>query len=167
MTKKDITIYSLKYDHSINYKWNATVIDQTDEYIIAFSEPGREIIHYGRNTTFSFDSWAIDYLPLNKWFTANLSISKDSHHKYYCNICKPLKISNNIISYVDLDIDYVFSNGIWKVIDEDDFKINQLKYKYPSSLIQKVQLELDNLINNVTNKKHPFDNFLEKYLLSI
>lgn len=167
MDKNILTIHSLKYDRSIHIEWEAIIIDQTTDYIVTYAKPGRSIIHYGRNTIFHFDTWAVDFFPLNNWFTATKSIKANSLPHYYCNICMPPVLKGNYLSYIDLDLDYINYDGTWTIVDQDEFAENQIKYNYPTDIINRAKNELNKLIELVKNNKKPFDKTFDNYFSSL
>jgi protein associated with RNAse G/E len=75
----------------------------------------------------------------------------------------PAVLDNKKIKFIDLDLDYINFDGNWKVVDEDEFEENKIKYSYPKELIAKTYDELEKLKKRVSNKKIPFDKTFEKY----
>lgn len=77
---------------------------------------------------------------------------------FYCNINLPPVINNNVLDYVDLDLD-VFINIEYnfKILDEDEFTENSLKYNYPASLISSSKNALKELCDLIYNREYPFD----------
>lgn len=164
MTESYITITSLKYDKSKQYEWFANVIKKTDEYIVTIAPPGRQLFHYAKNKIFNFDNWSIEIFPFNKWYTASIGVTNGLIDDYYCNICMPSTIDGDNLCFIDLDLDYVNSNGEWKMVDQDEFEINQVKYNYPEDLIERTKEEMGNLINLVNNREFPFDGIFQDYI---
>jgi hypothetical protein len=60
----------------------------------------------------------------DRWFNIfEIHDREDDHLKgWYCDICKPAKIEETMIKYVDLKIDLiVYPDGSDDVLDEDEF----------------------------------------------
>jgi uncharacterized protein len=64
-----------------------------------------------------------------------LEIEEGKVVSVYCNVAKPSDFHNGEISFIDLDLDYIQEkNKEWKIVDEDEFESNSIKYKYPVEL---------------------------------
>jgi protein associated with RNAse G/E len=159
---KKITICSFKFDKSLNYEWDARIIDINDNYVVTLAQPGRVMQHHRKKKQLVFENWSMEFILFNEWFTANLSFNDEYVH-YYCNVCMPAVLDNKKIKFIDLDLDYINFDGNWKVVDEDEFEENKIKYSYPKELIAKTYDELEKLKKRVSNKKIPFDKTFEKY----
>jgi protein associated with RNAse G/E len=71
------------------------------------------------------------------------------------------------VTFVDLDIDLVYRNGRWMVVDEDEFTVNALKFSYPPELIERVKKELKDLEQRIEQKQFPFDGSIEKFIEAV
>lgn len=85
-------------------------------------------------------------------------------HRNIHNINEPAKINGNIVSFVDLDLDLVQRNGEWKVVDEDEFESNAIKFSYPAELKQRARQELANLQLSIQNKVFPFIGTIQRFI---
>lgn len=77
---------------------------------------------------------------------------------FYCNINQPPVFRDNVLDYIDLDIDVL----VWKdfshqILDVDEFDHHALKYKYPKHLREKVATVLEKLLKKIEKKSFPFD----------
>ncbi|WP_261300688.1 DUF402 domain-containing protein [Paenibacillus andongensis] len=159
-----ITIQALKYGNIRHYEWNTILLEKTDSHIIVLGEYGRKLNHYTKQKVFTVETWTIEYFPFDSWFTVSADVVGGKIHQFYCNINQPAKIEGNTVSFVDLDLDYVQRNGEWKVVDEDEFESNAIKFAYPEALIHKASQELQDLKELVRNQTFPFDGSLEKFI---
>ena len=165
MDNKTIRCHSLKYDGSLNYEWDLKIIEQTAEYILARGEVNRQLIHHKRGKTFTFENPNVEYFPLDGWFTVSVEKAKGDQLFYYCNISMPPKFSDNILRFVDLDLDLVRKpDEEWKLVDEDEFLENMHKMKYPEDLVAKAWEEVDKLFERINNNLFPFDGWITSYL---
>ena len=64
--------------------------------------------------------------------------------------------SFNTIDY-DLDV-RVFSSGAFKVVDKNEYNYHKNKFKYPKEIDYIIKEQLNNLINEIRNKKSYFNN---------
>lgn len=159
-----ITIQSLKYGNRLHYEWNTRLLEKTRDYLFVLSEYGRPLKHYTRGQTFTIENWTIEFISLNSWFTVSADVADGRIYQYYCNINQPARIDGDVVSFVDLDLDYVYRNGEWKVVDEDDFAVNAVKLGYPDELMRTARAELESLQRRVANKQFPFDGSLERFV---
>jgi Uncharacterized domain/protein associated with RNAses G and E len=149
---------SIKYNDFVNYEWDITLIQKNDKYIIGKGEANRQLIHHGKGKVFSFENPSIEFYPLHEWFTVSIEKCPNNGFKYYCNICMPSQISNDVVSFLDLDLDLIKIPGEdWIVVDEDEFLVNSKKYNYPEWLINRTVVEKDKLLERIANNIFPFD----------
>lgn len=71
------------------------------------------------------------------------------------------------MSFVDLDLDYVYRSGEWRVVDEDEFETHAVLFGYPEWLIHKARAELVQLQQRVQSNRFPFDGTLEAFIACI
>ncbi|UUZ92914.1 DUF402 domain-containing protein [Paenibacillus sp. P25] len=84
--------------------------------------------------------------------------------QYYCNINEPAVLKDSLVSFVDLDLDLVYRGGEWKVVDEDEFEANRVKFRYPDELAKRARLELERLQLRVKEGRFPFDGTLNRFM---
>ncbi|NRF93066.1 DUF402 domain-containing protein [Paenibacillus frigoriresistens] len=159
-----ITIQALKYGDHLHYEWNTTLLEKTDSHIFVLGNYGRKLNHYTKQKVFTIEAWTIEYFSFHSWFTVSADVVGGNIQQFYCNINQPAKIEGNVVSFVDLDLDYVQRNGEWKVVDEDEFESNAIKFAYPEPLIHKAKQELIGLKELVSKRSFPFDGSLEKFI---
>lgn len=61
----------------------------------------------------------------DRWFNIFEIHDRDDDHLkgWYCDICKPAKISDHQVIYTDLAIDlFVFPDGNYEILDEEEFR---------------------------------------------
>ncbi|WP_282937137.1 DUF402 domain-containing protein [Paenibacillus sp. RC67] len=167
MNKDNITIQAMKYGNRLHYEWNTTLLEKTDSHIFVLSEPGRQLQHYTRGKTFICEHWTIEFFPFDSWYTVSADIVNGKITQYYCNINQPAVCNGNTVSYIDLDLDFVQRNNIWKVVDEDEFAVNAVELSYPPDLVERARLELENLQQRVANGQFPFDGTIERFIAAI
>ncbi|MDQ1913420.1 DUF402 domain-containing protein [Paenibacillus sp. GD4] len=163
----EITIQALKYGDRLHYEWKATVLEQTESYIIVLAKKGRELHHHTKQRVFTVPHWTIEFFPFDSWFTVSADIVDGQVKQYYCNINEPAKLSGEKVSFVDLDLDYVYRSGEWRVVDEDEFETHAVLFGYPEWLIHKARAELVQLQQRVQSNRFPFDGTLEAFIACI
>ena len=100
----------------------------------------------------------------NRWFNV-IGQLKDYGIYFYCNIATPALIDNDIIKYIDYDLDLrVFPNGSFKILDRMEYKYHKKQMHYSNRLDFILKYELGNLIDMVRVREMPFDkNIINKY----
>lgn len=164
MSNEQITIQAMKYGNRPHYEWNTTLLQKTPAHIFVLGEYGRQLKHHTKEKIFTVENWTIEFFSFESWFTVSADVVNGTISQYYCNINQPAKNYGNTISFVDLDLDYVQRNGQWKVVDEDEFESNAIKYSYPAELKQRARQELVNLQERISHKRFPFDGTIERFI---
>lgn len=159
-----ITVQARKFGDRPHYEWRTTRLEQTDSHIFVLGHYGRKLKHFTKGKTFTVENWTIEWFPFDSWFTVSADIVDGKIVQYYCNISEPARIDGNTVSFVDLDIDLVYRNGEWKVVDEDEFTLHAAKFGYPPELMAKVRQELERLEQRIALKQFPFDGSIERFI---
>ncbi|HEY0427832.1 MAG TPA: DUF402 domain-containing protein [Pyrinomonadaceae bacterium] len=153
-----VTINSRKFDGIIHRSWKAELIEIKDSLLIFVGEFEKEIrhLHLGviRRGTVSYEFYWRD-----RWFNVFRFHEPDgSLRNFYCNINMPPKFENDVLDYVDLDIDIlVWKDFKYQILDADEFEENAEKYKYTENLKQIVDASVKELVNLIENRKYPFN----------
>ena len=158
-----LEIHCYKHNGKLHRQWDeAIVLDIKDDYVV-----------FGNNQTTVVDSdgkvWktkepAIMFFFKNRWFNIIGQI-KDYGIYFYCNIATPFIIDDNVIKYIDYDLDLrVFPNGSFKILDRMEYRYHKKQMHYSNRLDFILKYELGNLIDMVRIKEMPFDKkTIEKY----
>ncbi len=157
------TMKAYKYDGALHYEQPLELFEVNKKYIALKGHIGRELTHYTRDTVYTFDKETIEYFFFDKWYTAAFVFNDESICDYvYCNICLPSTLANQVVSFIDLDIDVIYYKGEVKVVDIDEFEEHLITYKYPKKTIAKVKEVTEEVILAIKSKKFPFNLYLEK-----
>ena len=151
-----LEIHCYKHNGKLHRQWDeAVVLDIKDDYIV-----------FGNNRTIVVDSdgkvWrtkepAIMFFFKDRWFNIIGQI-KDYGIYFYCNIATPFLIDDNVIKYIDYDLDLrVFPNGSFKILDRMECKYHKKQMHYSNRLDFILKYELGNLIDMVRLKEEPFN----------
>lgn len=163
-----VKINSLKYNNTVNYEWNTTLLEHTEKHLLVKGEPGRKLTHHGKGKIFTMENPCIEFFPFNDWFTVSIERTPDNLLNYYCNVCMPSTLSDNVLSFIDLDFDVIKEpNGEWTLVDEDEFIVNSNRYGYPSKLIHKAIKEKEMLLEKIHNSTFPFNGWLEELVFDL
>ena len=158
-----LEIHCYKHNGNLHRQWDeAILLDEQDNYMV-----------FGNNKTVVVDSdgkvWstkepAIMFFFKDRWFNI-IGQLKDYGIYFYCNIATPFLIDENVIKYIDYDLDLrVFPNGSFKVLDRMEYKFHKKQMHYSNRLDFILRYELGNLIDIVRKKEFPFDkDIIESY----
>lgn len=150
-------INSRKFDGKIHRSWRADFVEQQDSLLMFVGKFEEEVRHSKlgviRRGTISFE-----YYWLDRWYNIfKFHEPEGELRNYYCNLNMPPKFENNVLDYIDLDIDILVSKdfGI-EILDRDEFEENSQLYGYSDDLIAKNLQTLDELLNVIKIGAFPF-----------
>ena len=84
------------------------------------------------------------FFARNKFYNASITLNKSKENYIYINLASPFYIENEVIKYIDFDIDIKsYDDKDFSVIDWQDFKNSISQYNYSLKLIYKLYEELD------------------------
>lgn len=153
-----VQMKALKYPDIPHYEWQGELIQQTPDYILVLSKPGRKLIHHTKNAIFTIPHMTLEYFSLTEWFTAAMDIHHGKVVSYYCNVAMPSKREGDTIRFVDLDLDLLKTKGTgWEVHDSDEFEYNSEKYGYSLHLKSAALDSLAALKRKVADQVFPFN----------
>jgi protein associated with RNAse G/E len=164
----NIQIQSYKHDESLHRIWaKATVVDQTDDYIVVVNKRTKVIESNGRfwHTREPSVTWFFK----DKWFNIIGIIKKNEIH-YYCNIASPYVLDDEGLKYIDYDLDVkVLHNFEYNVLDRNEYNRHQVRMEYSKKLKRILELELSKIKKMIENREMPFNHdyvqsYYEKYL---
>lgn len=157
-TSKIVTINSRKLDGSIGRSWQASFIEQENSLLTFIGVFEEEVKHKDlgviRRGTISYEFYWLD-----RWYNVfRFHEPEGDLRNFYCNLNVPPKFENDVLDYVDLDIDVL----VWKdfkleILDLDDFEENAEKFKYSKEIKQNAEKSLVELLNMIKMKMFPFD----------
>ena len=158
-----IRIQSYKHDGSLHRCWDhSLVLDITEDFIVVASRKTKVTESDGRR-------WytrepAITVFSLKDWFNV-ISMFKEDGISYYCNIASPSLVDNDMVKYIDYDLDLkLFQDGSIKVLDENEYQRHKVRYDYSGELDQVLQKEVKVVEKLMRSRSYPFqDDVIEDY----
>ncbi len=158
-----LQIHCYKHNGKIHRTWDeAIVLDIKDDLLICGNNRVTVTEKDGRNH--KTREIAIIFFYTKRWFNVFAQFKKQGLY-YKCNIATPYLIDDNIIKFIDYDLDLkVFPDGTFRVLDRNEYKYHKIKMKYSEDLDKILQSELTELINMKRAEVGPFNkNVIEKY----
>lgn len=155
-------IHCYKHNGKINQASDeAVVVDITDDYIVCINDKVKITERDGRS--YYTREPAILFFYKKRWFNI-IAQMKSFGLFYYCNIGSPFLIDENVIKYIDYDLDLrVFPDGGYRILDNNEYKYHKKIMKYPSTIDYIVKRELSYLIEMKKNNEGPFDKKIIEY----
>lgn len=156
---KRVKILSKKFDGSLRDEYETNLYSETDEAIILFSLPGTPYWDYRKNGQFAAPDGLLEIFFKQRWFNVwHIAVQNTGMNRTYINIAKPIVWRDGILEWVDLDLDYrVYLDGSFKLLDEDEFAQNALRYHYPPDVIAQVQAACREVESGLNLGIYPFD----------
>ncbi len=155
-------IHCYKHNGKINQaSEEAVVVDITDDYIVCVNNKVKITERDGRS--YYTKEPAIIFFYKQRWFNI-IAQMKSFGLFYYCNIGTPFTIDENVIKYIDYDLDLrVFPDGGYRILDNNEYKYHKRIMKYPDSIDYIVKKELGKLIEMKKNNQEAFDKSVIEY----
>lgn len=155
---ESVTINSRKFDLSISRSWTCRLLKQQDTLLEFIGEFDSEVRHpdlglIKRGTVSHEFYWLDRYYNVFRFHEPDGSL-----RNFYCNINLPPTFSDNVLDYIDLDIDVlVWPAFDYEILDLDDFEENARVFNYPEEVRNKAMQTLDELIAAINTREFPFD----------
>jgi uncharacterized protein len=152
-----VIINSRKFDGHVHRSWNAEFIEKRDSLLIFTGEFEEEVRHSKlgviRRGTISHE-----YYWLDRWFNVfKFHEPEGELRNFYCNLNMPPEFKNNILDYIDLDIDVLVSKSFeTEILDLEEFNENSKLYGYSDELKAKTFETLNELLKMIEIRAYPF-----------
>ena len=163
-----LTIHCYKHNgilHQVSEE--ATVLEITEDKLVCANDKTKITEQDGRS--YRTNETAILIFYKNYWFNIIAQL-KQKGLFYYCNIASPYIIDNNIIKYIDYDLDLrVFPDGGFRILDRNEYKYHKKIMNYSNDLDKIIKNELQMLISLKKEEKEPFckekiNEYYQKYI---
>lgn len=158
-----LEIHCYKHNGKIHRTWDeAVVLEINDEYIVCGN--CKTLVTESDGVKHKTKEPAILFFYRKRWFNIIGQLKKYGLF-FYCNIATPFLIDDNIIKYIDYDLDLrVFPDGAFKVLDRNEYNYHKKIMHYPEEIDMILKRELTSLIEMKKNNEGPFDkDLINKY----
>jgi hypothetical protein len=96
------------------------------------------------------------FIP-GQWYNV-VALLEDYGVRYYCNVASPPYVAGNVLTYIDYDLDVIRApGGNVQVVDQEEYELHRLNYRYSEAVQQKVQIGLQRLLERIEAGGAPFD----------
>ena len=77
---------------------------------------------------------------------------------FYCNIIMPPKFENNVLDYIDLDLDILVNKNLsYEILDKEEFEVNAIRFEYSNELKTKINETIEQIFEMIRQRQFPFD----------
>lgn len=161
-----LVIHCYKHDGVIHKSWkSAVVLEVNDDFIVLGNENVLVTKQDGR--TWHTKEPAIMFFYKKRWFNIIAQL-KSNGIFYYCNIASPYVIDENVVKYIDYDLDLrVFNDGAFKILDRNEYNYHKKLMKYPRGVNYIIKEELSSLIEMKKAGEFPFNTQAIEYYYNI
>lgn len=156
-----VLVHAYKHKDKLYRSWsNVTVLEENDEYIVLVNEDVLITELGGRK--WKTTEPALWFFLKGSWYNI-ICMFKEQVINYYCNLASPFEIQNNVIKYIDYDLDIkVFNDGSFKILDLKEFNRNRFQYEYSREIIETIWEKVDELKQLIKTKDKFFDHDFAK-----
>ena len=151
-----LKIHCYKHNGKIHRTWDeATVLDFDDDLLICANN--KTIVTESDGRSYKTKEPAILFFYKKHWFNI-IGQLKPHGLYYYCNIASPYIIDENIIKYIDYDLDLrVFPDGGYRILDKNEYNFHKKLMNYSADIDFILTLELNYLIKLKRSNASPFN----------
>lgn len=97
------------------------------------------------------------------WFNI-VALIEETGVRYYCNVASPLYVIQQVLTYIDYDLDVIrMPDRSVHIVDQDEYERHKLNYHYSSLVETKVKEGLAALLALVNADKPPFQDDMVMY----
>jgi len=156
-SKPQTIINSRKFNGEIHRSWKADFIEKRNSLLIFVGVFEKEVRHSKlgviRRGTISYE-----YYWLDRWYNIfKFHEPEGELRNFYCNINMPPQFQNNVLDYVDLEIDVLVSKNFdVEILDREEFEENSALFGYSESLVTKTYQTLNELLEMIKVRGFPF-----------
>ena len=152
---KKYIIHAYKHNGVIHRTWDEAVFIEKKNGAYIFANQNTKVVEsYGRS--WRTKEGAVLFFYDNNWYNIIGQLKKQGIC-YYCNIASPFILENNVIKYIDYDLDLrVFPNFKYKTLDRNEYNFHKNQMNYPENVQKILEYELEKLKRRAKEKEFPF-----------
>ena len=154
-------VHSTKYDGSLHYRYGTTVAREEPGLLMLYQSPGMPVDCYRGQLTTKYHSLGV-FWP-DRFYNLEVVWHPDwRSHEHYVNIATPAAWHDGTLRFIDLDLDVIWRADSGEILldDEDEFELHQVRFGYPSDLIEQARRSADEVCRMMERRAYPFDGSL-------
>src|SRR6266478_8880501 len=157
MTASELTVRVLKYDGAEHRRWSAKLARREGSLIVLDAAFEFDVQHHLLGDI-EHGTRTIEYCWLDRWYNVFRFLKGDgSTRLFYCNVTTPPKFENEVLTYIDLDIDILVQPDLsYQVLDLPEFAENAARYGYAEEIQRQAHAAVATLISMIETRQFPF-----------
>lgn len=159
-------VQAYKHNGELHRQWSHSfMLEETDDFYVLASIRAAVIESDGRK--WHTKEPAIFILSKNEWFNV-IAMLKEDGVCYYVNIASPTIFDNNILKYIDYDLDVkLYGDGSTKLLDVNEYRKHAKEQNYPDSIRAILSSYVDKIYAKINNHDYPFNDEKIHYYFSL
>lgn len=160
---QQFTIKSLKYDGNLRRRWTCELVEREPDLLTFLGTFDFEVEHPDLGLI-KKGTQSYEYYWLDRWYNVFRFHEPDGQFRnFYCNVNMPPVLRDNVLEYVDLDIDIlVWPDGQAIDLDLDEFEQSAERFNYPGEVKANAMSAVKDLKALLESRQFPFD---DKYFI--
>src|SRR6266542_3159669 len=149
-----VTVRVLKYDGTEHRRWTARLSQHNGSLLVLDAEFEHDVQHDLLGAIES-GTRTIEYYWLDRWYNIFRFMNDENATRlYYCNINVPPSLKDQLLTYIDLDIDILVQPDFsYRVLDLDEFEANAERYDYSEEVKSQAQAAVDELVSMIGSRQ--------------
>ena len=155
---RTIIVRACKYDGREHRRWSAQLLKREDSLLVLDAYFPEEVTH-DLLGTIAVGTHSLEYYWLDRWYNVfRFAQPNGELRNYYCNVNLPPTLEDDILSYVDLDLDMLVAPDYsYQTLDEEDFEENAKLYGYSDEIRTNASKAIDELVRMIESREFPFN----------
>ena len=152
-----LTVRVLKYDGTEYRRWSARLSRREGSLLVLDAEFEYDVQHDLLGAIQS-GTRTVEYYWLDRWYNIFRFMNDENATRlYYCNINMPPSLKDQVLTYIDLDIDILVQPDFsYQVLDLDEFEANTERYGYSEEVKSQARAAVDELVSMIGSRQFPF-----------
>ena len=153
-----VIVRSCKYDGREHRRWPAQLLSQEGSLLVLDAYFPEEVNHNLLGNIRS-GTHSLEYYWLDRWYNVfRFGEPTGELRNYYCNVNMAPAFENNVLTYVDLDLDILVAPDFsYQILDAEDFEQNAALYDYPDDVRANAMQAVDDLVALIETRQFPFN----------
>ena len=162
-----LTVRVLKYDGTEYRRWTARRSRREGSLLVLDAEFESDVQH-DLLGVIQGGTRTIEYYWLDRWYNIFRFMNGDNRTRlYYCNINMPPSLEDNVLTYIDLDLDILVQPDFsYQILDLDEFEENAGHYGYSEEVKNQARAAIDELVSMIVTHQFPFIEHASSSLVS-
>jgi protein associated with RNAse G/E len=153
-----ITVCAYKYAGSEYRQWRGHLAGRKNSLLILNATFDKEVRHPLLGLI-ALGTISVEFYWLDRWYNIfRFHQPAGELRNYYCNINVPPIFHQNVLSYIDLDMDILVEPDLsYRILDEDEFAANASRFKYSLEVQRRSYQAIEQLVTLIESRQFPFN----------